>query len=733
MIEERGLGLAATKLHAPAPPRQLVRRSRLDEILDAGLDRGAALVLVSAPAGSGKSTLVASWSAGRTASVAWLQVEDQDSDPARFWSFVVDALGQIDSVDVAGVKALVVGSNGDADVVVPALVNVLVAVDRPLVVVIDDYHLIDNDDIHRGMERLVDLCPRQVTIVLSTRYDPPFRLGRLRVRQQIVEVRDADLRFATGEASGLLGTVGPTLDLDQLDRLCGRTEGWAAGLVLAGLSLQRSADPAEFIDAFRGDDQLVVEYLRDEFLAATGDDDRRRLLETAILEQITGGLVDAVTATTGGAQWMRETAAVNQLVVGLDRTGTWFRYHHLLRDLLRLEAQQTFPDRLPELHARAATWFESQGDLGQAITHRLAGGDPRHAAALLRVHGPRLLADGQIDTLRGFLEQLGDVAKTVTWCALLYAWCEFIGGRYASSDQWIDVLLDIAPDGFDQVMAVPLRINNSLARGDVTPALDLARQMTRTDQLLAHSSDLSTATGAAYAWAGQADDARRTLRLAVEKGAVEGIRTAHVLALVYQAVVELDDGSRQSARAAASLALDTATGFGLAEYHGVAPAYAIRARTAPDEADARTDAAHAVNLARRVSTDLAFGLVLTACGDTLIDLGDPTGAALLVEARSVLGRCPDPGIVGRHLDRAESRHGIADASRDRVDVLVEQLTERELAVLRHLPTGMTQREIASELYVSINTVKTHSHAIYRKLGVDNRRAAVQAARDLHLL
>jgi LuxR family transcriptional regulator, maltose regulon positive regulatory protein len=440
-----------------------------------------------------------------------------------------------------------------------------------------------------------------------------------------------------------------------------------------------------------------------------------------------------VTATTGGTQWLSDTAAVNQLLLGLDRTGTWFRYHHLLRDLLRLEAQRAFPERLPDLHARAATWFESQGDHGQAIIHRLAGGDAEQAARLMRVHGPRLLAEGQIDTLRGFLEQLGDVAKTVTWCALLYAWCEFIGGRYASSDDWIDVMLDVAPEGFDQVMAMPLRMNNSLARGDVATALDLARQMTETDQLPSHSSDLATATGAAYTWAGQADDARRALRLAAEKGAVEGIRTAHVLALVYQAIVEFDAGSTAGAHSAASLALDTAEGFGLADYHGVAPAYAIRARTTDDEAGAHVDASHAVDLARRVSTDLALGLVLTACGDTLIDLGDPTGRSLLIEARSVIGRCPDPGIVARYLDRSESRHGIADVSGNRVDALVEQLTEREMAVLRYLPTKMTQRDIASELYVSINTVKTHSNAIYRKLGVDNRKAAVQAARDHHLL
>jgi LuxR family maltose regulon positive regulatory protein len=569
--------------------------------------------------------------------------------------------------------------------------------------------------------------------VLSTRIDPPFRLGRLRVRAQLAEIRATDLRFDAAEAAGLLAAAGRPLDPAQLDQLCDRTEGWAAGLVLASLSLARAADPGGFIDAFRGDDQLVVEYLRDELLAAVGAEDRQRLLETAVLDQLTGPLVDAVTGTTGGAAWLGDTARANQLLIGLDRTGTWFRYHHLLRDLLRLEADQTIPERVPGLHARAAAWFESAGDHGEAVRHALAAGDAPEAARLMRVHGPRLLAEGQIETLRGLLEQLGDVARTVTYCALLYGWCEYIGGRFSQAEMWLDAMVDAAPAGFDPTIGVALRMNIQLARGDVATALDAARRMTATDQLASHSCDLATAAGAAYAWAGLADEARVALRLATEKAAVEGIRTAHVLALVYRAIVELDDGTAASARAAAGAAVDTAQGFGLAAYHGMAPAYAVRARSGGDPAGARADARHALELARRASTDLAIGYVLTACGDTLLDLGDPAGAPLLAEARSILDRCPEPGIAGRYLDRAESRHRTAGVGDHRAGGLVDQLTDRELAILRYLPGQLSQRDIASELYVSLNTVKTHCRAVYRKLGVGDRKAAVQAARDLHLL
>ncbi|MGI8563394.1 MAG: response regulator transcription factor, partial [Candidatus Dormibacter sp.] len=298
----------------------------------------------------------------------------------------------------------------------------------------------------------------------------------------------------------------------------------------------------------------------------------------------------------------------------------------------------------------------------------------------------------------------------------------------------LDTMRDLAEEGFDHTAATSLRINLALARGDVAPALAAARDVIATDQLPSHNCDLATATGAAYAWAGQADDARRILRYSAERAVAEQFPAAHVLALVHLAIVELDDGASARAQTAACTAADTARDVGLGAYHGVATAYAVRARTTADPARAHADALLAVSLAKRASTDLALGYVLAVCGDTLTDLGDPAGLPLITEARSVLGQCPDPGIAGRYLSRTESRHGVAERSRTPVAALVEHLTERELAVLRYLPASeMSQRDIASELYLSLNAVKTHCKAIYHKLGVVDRKAAVQAARDVHLL
>jgi LuxR family maltose regulon positive regulatory protein len=732
-------GLAATKLVPPTLPDRLVQRSRLLDRLDAGLAGHVGVVLASAPAGSGKSTLLASWLAERPEAFAWLQVEDSDSDPARFWAYLIASIAEALPATRSTLRQLVSSSDSDEQTLVSAIVNILTELNEPLVVVIDDYHLIDHASVHRGMERLIDLCPPTVTIVVSTRVDPPFRLGRLRVRGRMTELRGEDLRFGTAEAPGLLlHHDDQTLDGRVVERLCRRTEGWAAGLVLAGLSLQRSADPEQFIESFQGDDQLVVDYMTDEFLAGEGDEQRRLLLQTSVLEQFDGALVDAVTDSEGGAQWLTETARMNQLVIGLDRTGSWYRYHHLLRDLLRLEAEQAFArEYLNELHRRAATWFEDEGDPLRAIGHRLAAGERDAAVRLMYVLGPQLISDGQIDTLRGLLERIGEPATNDPACALTWGWCDYIGGHYARAHEWVDATHRLASPGFDTIITAPLRMNLAVADGDVGTALELAREMKATDQFATHGPELATSAGGVFMWAGQAAEAREVLAIAVQQSAAADFRATHVLSRIYQAINDFDGSGDTSG---GQRALETADALAMGSYYRIAPAYALRGRGAADPAAARADAMRAVALARQVPGDLALAYTLTICGDTLLDADDQTGATLLTEARSIIDRCPDPGIAGRYLARIESRHGVGgrarsvhDGSVRDTDGVVEQLTDRETAVLRYLPTKLSQREIASELYVSPNTVKTHCAAIYRKLGVGDRKAAVQTARDLGML
>ena len=280
---------------------------------------------------------------------------------------------------------------------------------------------------------------------------------------------------------------------------------------------------------------------------------------------------------------------------------------------------------------------------------------------------------------------------------------------------------------------MPLSINVALGRGDVASALATARDVTTTGDLAVRPAELATAVGAAYAWAGYPDEARAALDIAVARARTEQRLTAHVLALVSLAIVEADDGNAATARAAAGDALDTASRTAYRAITASRPRSRWPRARPTDPEIARSHALHAIELARRGTTKLGLAYVLTSCGDTLLDLGDNGGEILLAEAREVIDRCVDPGIAIRHLTRAVARHQISSEPLERTGALVEQLTERELAVLRLLPTKLSQREIAVELYVSPNTVKTHTSAIYRKLGVSDRKSAVQVARDLRLL
>lgn len=735
MTERSGGDLAATKLRPPLPPTRFVDRTRLDEVLAQADATGVPVVLVSAPAGSGKSTLVAAWAGEHRDPVAWLQLDDSDADPARYWVSVVAAIGRVDAAVGEQVGPVAAGSLGSGQMVVPALVNAIAARSQRLVLVLDDYHLIDNTDVHQAMEQLIELCPPQLTLVLITRVDPPFRLGRMRVRGRLSEIRAGDLRFAPAEAAALLGAVADGLDSERLGELCERTEGWAAGLVLAGLSLERTDDTGRFIDTFRGDDHLVAGYLTDELLAVLGEDERRRLVEAAVLHRLCGPLIDAATGSTGGAQWLAALAARNQLVIRLDTVGEWYRFHHLFRDLLLQEARRSIPERLPELHRRAAAWFENAGYTAAAVDHLLAAGDRERAMYLMRFVGPDLLGSGRLRTLRNLLAQLSAGGPLDTICSILSGWDHYLTGRYASAKQLLDQAMATMTDDIGPMRAMPLRINLALGMGDVGTALAGAREVVAAGEMEARPSELTTAVGAAFTWAGLVDEARSALEIALVATKADGRITAHAMALVASAVAEFYGGDEEAARGATARALEFATTSGLGEYHGIAPVYAIWAAVGGESAGESpvADAERAVVLARRATTTLGLVFVLVVAGDVLVREGSERGNELLAEARGLIDACPDPGIDRPLLDRALARHRLTSARPAHSAELVEQLSERELAVLRYLPSVLSLPEIARELYVSPNTVKTQCSAIYRKLGVSGRAAAVQAAREHRLL
>lgn len=400
--------LLATKLHAPPSPPGFVARPRLMERLDEGLDRGAALI--SAPAGFGKSALLADWSRRGGRSVGWLSLDPGDNDAARFWRHATAALDRA----CAGIVEPVAGLLGPPAPpaftgVVTALVNELAAQSSQLLLVLDDYHLIDSDEVHASVRFLLEHLPQQLRVALATRVDPSLAVARLRARGQLVELRAGDLRFSVEEATTLLrAAVGPGLPERAIATLTNRTDGWATGLQLAGLSLRNRPDVSTFVERFTGSHRYVLDYLTEEMLEQQPEQLRSFLLDTAILRRLSGGLCDAVTGRSDGQAMLEAIERANLFLTPLDDLRHWWRYHPLFADMLRARLQRASPGRAPELHRAAAAWHQQHGSPDDAVHHALGAGDAEWAARIIERHVDEVLFRAEKTTVRRWFTLLPD-------------------------------------------------------------------------------------------------------------------------------------------------------------------------------------------------------------------------------------------------------------------------------------------------------------------------------------
>ncbi len=406
----------ATKLYIPKPRRGLVERPRLLERLGRGAE--ARLTLVSAPAGFGKTTLLANWLAEtpetpeRSAAdrrVAWLSLDPADNDPASFWAYVLAAFqAAVPGVGAAAAE-LLASTPASTDAMLTTLLNELAGAPSSVWLVLDDYHVIDNPDVRQGMAFLLEHLPASVHVVLSTRADPDLPLARWRVRGELVEIRAADLRFTTDEAAAYLDdATGRHLPADDVAVLEERTEGWIAALQLAALSLQGRADVSGFVARFAGDDRYVVDYLIEEVLQHQSDAVRGFLLQTAILDRLTGPLCDAVTGRDDGTDMLVALERANLFIVALDDQRRWYRYHHLFADVLRARLLSEQPDRVLLLHERASQWYERHDLTAEAIQHALASQAFGRAAHLMELAVPAIRRNRQDATFVSWLEVLPD-------------------------------------------------------------------------------------------------------------------------------------------------------------------------------------------------------------------------------------------------------------------------------------------------------------------------------------
>ncbi len=433
------MSLVTTKLYLPPVSPRLTPRPHLIQRLDEGLRLGRRLTLVSAPAGFGKTTLLSEWAAGCEWPVAWLSLDAGDNDPARFLAYLVAALQTIEASVGKGVLAALQASEFASaeglpvEAALTALINDLAALppDDLYLFVLDDYHLITAQPVHDELAFLLEHLPPNLHLIIAGRADPPLSLARLRARNQLTEIRAADLRFTLDEASVFLNNIiGLGLSAEDIAALDVRTEGWIAGLQMAAILMNGRGDVTAFIESFSGSHRFILDYLVEEVLDRQSHDIQEFLLKTSILSQMTAPLCNAVTGRDDSQSILAYLEQANLFLVPLDDERRWYRYHHLFADLLRSRLEQTQPDQAPALHRRASEWHGQNGLVAEAASHAFAAGDMEQVTCLVAGNALAMLARSELVTLIGQLNALpNDVLCSRPWLCIARAWALAYAGQ----------------------------------------------------------------------------------------------------------------------------------------------------------------------------------------------------------------------------------------------------------------------------------------------------------------
>ena len=699
--------LLQVKLEVPRPSARLISRPRLTALLDGALD--ARLLLVSAPPGFGKTTALVDWLAASSTEHAWLTLDAADNDPVRFLRYLWAAVATM--ADEAGSMAADSPAAQAPDVI--AEIAAILGERSPSLLVLDDYHLIVSAEVQRDVSLLLDRLPNHVNLAISTRVDPALPLARLRARGDLLEVRADALRFTIDEAQSFLAErMGLALANADVETLVAKTEGWPAVLQLAGLSLAGRADVSSFVRDFAATHRFVLDFIAEEVLARLEPGVREFLLRTSVLDRLTGSVCDALTGRADGQATLEHLERSNLLIVPLDDERRWYRYHRLFADLLRARLGVEYPGEVDELHRRAADWYEREGFAREAIEHALRSGDRHLAHNLIAKSSPGLVHHAEFATLRGWLDELPDeVVRSDLLLSTFYAYALALAGERDGVDRRLadaEAALPAAAAARDPVAAtVPIHIaiirsivarlehDGPAAVTHAERALALVPHGLSGERAALHVGDAQAMLGHALLEAGELDraigayrDARPLLHLA-------GNRLGEADITRNLARLEMRRGRLRAALAACDEAITEAAGGSHVDLPWLAPVHLARAEALDrlGEAGAAEAGERALELARR--------------GGDVVTLAD---------ARSLLER------VRARPSRPMARTG-----------LVEPLTERELEVLRLVAAGRSNRQIASDLYLALGTVKTHVHAIAGKLGATSRVESIARARELGLL
>ena len=737
--------LLATKLHVPASRGQVVERRALLDALSAA--PGRKLTLVSAPAGWGKTTLLAQWVSGAhdDQRFSWLSLDSSDNDPVWFWMYAIAAL-QKSSPDVGSRAAeLLEMGAGIMRVVLPTLLNELDNVACQVVLILDDYHLVTCRAIHEQMAFVLNRMPANLHLVLATRSDPDLSLARLRAGGDLVEVRSDDLRFESSEATQLLNAA---LDLDlaasDIELLCRRTEGWAAGLYLAALSLAGRTDPAASIRSFGGDNRHIVDYLMAEVLDGQPPRVRSFLLRTSVLRRLSGELCDATLQEADSASVLEQIERENLFLMPLDLSRRWYRYHHLFAELLRTELHRSEPELVATLHQRAAAWFEAEGLVDAAVRHLIAADDVAGTAELIAAEWVNEFNRGGLSTVSSWIDLLpSETALQDPRLSVARAWIALNEGRLDAAAFFVDAVEAGAAAGAGGTtigaQAVVLRAVLSFKVGDIAAALETAGRATTLDlgEAPLARSGLYCIYGNALYFSGRIDEAQASYRRAAQRAERIGDRRYRIYALGYLALIAAERGQLTDAERHIRRANGGGTDLAAEEYF-VGVMVSLGAATVLKKRGDLAAAGDAVDMAvasaRQGGALPELAKALSVRAEIFERLGDlQTAEASRTEAAILAQDCAAAGAGLGVRARAGHRTSLAGAARSTESETTESLTQKELEVLRLLATRLSRREIGQRMYVSLNTVKTHQRAVYRKLGVQDRVAAVTRARELGLV
>ncbi|HSU34349.1 MAG TPA: LuxR C-terminal-related transcriptional regulator [Propionibacteriaceae bacterium] len=744
--------LIRVKRAIPPPRATCVPRTHLERRLESS---DAKLAVVVAPAGWGKTSLLSRWasSAAEKTPVAWVSLDENDDEPVRFWTYLLTALSEVDGqIGSAALDALTASNTGPTQLALPLLINELATAPTRYVLVLDDYQVITDHAVHETIEFLISYLPPTAQVVIASRWDPPLPLARMRARGELVEVRANDLRFSEAEAAAMISAVSESdLDPSAASALWQRTEGWPAGLQLAALALRGSPDPLAAAARVRGDDRHLFDYFASEVLPALVPEQRDLLVRGAPLELLSGSLCDAALEVQGSAAMLADLERADMFVVALDADHEWYRCHRLLRDALRHEPEAQDESGTREVLRRAARWFVEHDRLDDAVRHLLRAQDDPAAADLLEAHQSWFFDHGWAASFLGHGERLAE-GLVDPQLALALAYAAKLSGHPDRIGHWLDVCdrqLDdhtvITGWRSARAAAVMMRGINGLPEPDTAQAVALCEQAVALEEAAGTPQHplAMAALGSAYAFDGRFDDAVPILADSWrqrERG--HGSLSLHLqlagllaISLLQLGRGEAVDRVLAEAAAAASAAEHD---WGDAAAPVVAQLRLAGARRSYERGDldrSRTQHQHAMRLAEIAARPLTLVIGLVYLADLELATGHRSAAqTALLDARELLDNDPTAPFVHELLRESEVRIGrVAVRSAARAGTLLDELTDREMSILRMLPGSATQREIGAALFLSINTVKAYNKSLYRKLGAASRQEAVAAARRLGLI